>query len=378
MRISLGEGNTPLVRSRWIGQSLGLKELYFKLEQTNPTGSYKDRFAAQLVSLLVAGGHELCLGTSSGNAGAAMAAYSAAAGITCVLCVPENAPAAKLTQIQAYGARLLRVRGMVDSAVTLRALFERLQDIARRSGMPLGVSAFALSPEAMAGIEPLGEELVAQLGAPPGHVFVPVGSGGCLIATWNGLRSAGRSSGHSAGHNTERPAERTEGAPGDRVVSKVYAVQADGNDTLVSAFRAGETQAREVTAQVPPARISGLGVPIDLDATRALQAVRESGGGAYVVEDERVWETQTQLAQREGLYVEPAGAVSVAGLCHAVQDGRIAPHERVVCLLTGHGFKDGDAARRMADRRGTSGGDDLTISPEELDEALLKRLSDRA
>src|SRR5688572_20981649 len=137
--IALGSGNTPLVRSGWIGPTLGLHHLYFKLEQTNPTGSYKDRFAARLVSLLVAGGHRLCLGTSSGNAGAAMAAFSAAARIRCVLCVPEHAPAAKLTQIQAYGAHLLRVPGMVDSPATLRALFDRLQDIASRRGMPLGV-----------------------------------------------------------------------------------------------------------------------------------------------------------------------------------------------------------------------------------------------
>src|SRR5687768_11379646 len=113
--ISLGEGNTPLVPSRWIGPRFGLRRLYFKLEQTNPTGSYKDRFAARLVSLLRAGGHTLCLGTSSGNAGAAMAAYSAAAGIACILCVPDDAPEAKLTQIRAYGAHVVRVRGMMDS-----------------------------------------------------------------------------------------------------------------------------------------------------------------------------------------------------------------------------------------------------------------------
>src|SRR5687767_10728178 len=181
--ITLGAGDTPLVRSRWIGPTLGLKQLYFKLEQTNPTGSYKDRFAARLVSLLVAGGHTLCLGTSSGNAGAAMAAYSASAGISCVLCVPEDAPEAKLTQILAYGARLLRVRGMVGSTAALRGVFDRLRTIAAARRMPLGVSAYALSPDAMAGIEPLGHELVADLAVAPDRVFAPVGGGGLLVAT---------------------------------------------------------------------------------------------------------------------------------------------------------------------------------------------------
>src|SRR5687767_2878542 len=188
--ITLGAGDTPLVRSRWIGPTLGLKQLYFKLEQTNPTGSYKDRFAARLVSLLVTGGHPLCLGTSSGNAGAAMAAYSAAAGIACVLCVPDDAPPAKLTQILAYGARLLRVRGMVDSVATLRGVFSRLQAIAIARHMPLGISAYVLSPDAMAGIEPIGQELAAGLGAAPDRVFIPVGGGGLLVATSRGLASA--------------------------------------------------------------------------------------------------------------------------------------------------------------------------------------------
>src|SRR5687767_3253297 len=187
--VSLGEGRTPLVRSRWIGPALGLDHLYFKLEQTNPTGSYKDRFASRLVSLLVAGGHSLCLGTSSGNAGAAMAAYSAAAGVDCVLCVPDNAPPAKLTQILAHGARLVRVRGMVESIAALRTVLDRLSLVAAARRMPLGVSAYALSPHAMAGIEPLGRELVTALGVAPDRVFVPVGGGGLLVATWRGLES---------------------------------------------------------------------------------------------------------------------------------------------------------------------------------------------
>ena len=340
--VTLGEGNTPLVRSR-IGPTLGLDHLYFKLEQTNPTGSYKDRFAARLISLLVAGGHPLCLGTSSGNAGAAMAAYSAAAGIRCVLCVPDDAPPAKLVQILAYGAQLVRVRGMVGSVAALRGVLARLREVASARRMPLGVSAYTLSPDAMQGIDPLGQELIAALGVAPDRVFAPVGGGGLLVATWRGLQET------------------------SRVPTRIHAVQAAGNDTMVSALHAGEECAREVST---PARISGLVVPLDLHATTALHAVRDSGGDGHVVPDERVWEVQAQLARHEGLYVEPAGAVSVAGLRQAAEHGHIRPGERVVCLLTGHGFKDAAAARRLSQGDGQR---DVVVSAEEITAALFER-----
>jgi threonine synthase len=354
--LSLGEGDTPLVRSRWIGPHLGLSNLYFKLEQTNPTGSYKDRFASRLVSLVVDGGHPFCLATSSGNSGAAVAAFSAAAGLPCLVCVPVEAPAAKLTQIEAYGARLIRVRGMLDSASALRGLLERLSALTRRRGMPLGTSAYALSPAAMRGIEPLSAELTADLGGPPDRVFAPVGGGGLLTAIWRGFGS------------THAPTRTPTPASGPRL----HAVQPDTNDTLVSALRAGDARAREVTTIT---RISGLGVQMDLDATTALEAVRESGGGGHAVDEEHIWEVQSLLARREGLYVEPAGATSVAGLWRAAEAGEVQSADRIVCLLTGHGFKDDAAARRLA---AAGGGGGAVVGPDQIDDALLERLAGRA
>ncbi|MBI3971419.1 MAG: pyridoxal-phosphate dependent enzyme [Chloroflexi bacterium] len=368
--LTLGEGNTPLVRSRWIGSRLGLDNVYFKLEQTNPTGSYKDRFAARLISLLLAGGHQLCLAMSSGNTGAAVAAYAAAAGIPCVLCVPEDAPEAKLVQIRAYGARLLRVRGMVASPRALRATTERLARFAARHALPLGVSAYALSPEAMAGIEPMSAEIARDLGAVPDRVFCPVGGGGLLVATWRGFGGTGDGVVAAlAGNNGAAGEDAGSGAL--RSGPRIHAVQPALNDTLVSALRAGAAVAREVVSE-QVTRISGLGVPLDLDATAALQAVRASGGDGHLVEDERIWEMQALLARREGLYVEPAGAASVAGLWQAAQEGTIIGRaERIVCLLTGHGLKDEAAARRMAGGAGDLGD---VVSPEEIDERLLARL----
>ncbi|HEV2121978.1 MAG TPA: pyridoxal-phosphate dependent enzyme [Chloroflexota bacterium] len=350
VRVTLGEGNTPLVRSRWIGPHLGLDDLYFKLEQTNPTGSYKDRFAAELVSRLALQGHRVCLGTSSGNTGAALAAYAAAAGVACVLCVPADAPEAKLTQIRAYGARIVRVTGMVASPQALRQTLSRLSAIARQRGLPLGISAYALAPEGMAGVEPLSAEIVAALGVAPDHVYCPVGGGGLLTATWRGFLAISASSGSPIDERAALP--------------RLHAVQSDANDTVVSALDAGERRAREVSTVT---RISGLGVPVDLDATASLEATRESGGRGYLVDDELVWQIQSLLARHEGLYVEPAGAVSVAGLWHAARQGHVRSGETAVCLLTGHGFKDEAAAQRLAQIKGP----DLILEPSDLDETLL-------
>ena len=111
MRVTLGEGQTPLVRSRHLGPSNGVTELYFKVEGSNPTGSYKDRFAAAAVAHMLAQGKRHCIATSSGNTGAALAAYCAAAGIACDIAAVETAPEEKLRQMMAYGARVYKVRG---------------------------------------------------------------------------------------------------------------------------------------------------------------------------------------------------------------------------------------------------------------------------
>src|SRR5690606_22501691 len=122
-RISLGEGGTPLVLSRRIGPGAGLSRLFFKLESVNPTGSYKDRFAASAVSWMLERGVRECLATSSGNSGAALAAACAAAGIRCRLAIVETAPPAKLRQMLAYGAELFRVRGFGIDPETTRRTF---------------------------------------------------------------------------------------------------------------------------------------------------------------------------------------------------------------------------------------------------------------
>lgn len=348
--LTLGEGRTPLIRSRWLGPRLGVRDLRFKLEHLNPSGSYKDRFAARFVGNHLAAGYPFVLATSSGNTGAALATYAAAAGLPCIVCVPVEAPEAKLAQIRAHGAVVVRVRGMLDTPDAVRALIDRLSEVCATMGMPLGTSAYEIAPEAMAGIEPLGAEIVAE-GAPD-RIFAPVGGGGLVVATWRGARDASA---------TTMP-------------PRIHAVQPAGNDTVVTAFRAGHGHARTLDPGEAGTNVSGLAVPIDLDATRALHAVRDSGGNGHLVADEAAWEAQATLARHEGLFVEPAGATSVAGLMAAVAAGEVGPDDRVTCILTGSGFKDGAAVARMASRVPEAPG---SFAPQDLGRAFFEDLIGR-
>ena len=234
--LTLGEGHTPLIRSRWLGPRLGVRDLRFKLEHLNPSGSYKDRFAARFVGNHLAAGYPFVLATSSGNTGAALATYAAAAGLPCIVCVPVEAPEAKLAQIRAHGAVVVRVRGMLDTPDAVRALIDRLSEVCATMGMPLGTSAYEIAPEAMAGIEPLGAEIVAE-GAPD-RIFAPVGGGGLVVATWRGARDASAT----------------------RMPPRIHAVQPAGNDTVVTAFRAGHDRARTLGPGEAGTNVSGLAV----------------------------------------------------------------------------------------------------------------------
>jgi threonine synthase len=317
--VSLGEGNTPCVPSRRIGPAAGLRRLWFKLETGNPTGSYKDRFAAAAVSGMVARGVGDCWATSSGNTGAALAAYCAAAGIRCRIAVVETAPAEKLFQMRAYGAEVFRVRGFgVDAGVTDR-VFARLREVGQAPGASLQISAYAWSPEGMRGVESLAEELPGQVPGGPDAVFCPAGGGGLALAVCRGS------------------------ARGARTVA-VHCVQPEGNDTIATPLREGAEAARAVACTT---RISGLQVANVIDGHEVVRACRDSGGTGHIVSDDAVWAMQGRLAREEGIFCEPAGAVAVAGAIQAAERGELDADAAVVCVVTGIGFKDASAVVRM-------------------------------
>jgi threonine synthase len=324
-RVTLGEGNTPLVRSRRIGPEAGLKNLYFKLEYVSPTGSYKDRFAASAVSHMVADGRTRCVATSSGNTGSSLAAYCAAAGIECLIAIVEGAPEGKLRQMLAYGATLYQIEGFgIDPTITANAM-KVVRQLGSRPGSQPQVSSYLFSPKGMSGVQTLSYELNEQLGPTIDHVFCPAGGGGMALAVARGFAELGR-------HNASCLSPRVE------------VVQPVGNDTIATALRNGADAAREVRCTT---KISGLQVPNVLDGTLALQACRASGGSGHTVSDEAIWQTQVRLARDEGVFSEPAAATALAGAIQAARERRIAPEATVVCFITGSGFKDPASVERM-------------------------------
>lgn len=314
-QLSLGEGETPLIRSRSIGVAVGLPNLFFKLETVNPSGSYKDRFAAAAVSHMQTAGLKTCIATSSGNTGAALAAYCAAAGIRCRIAVVETAPGAKLAQMMAYGAEIFRVRGFGTDPKTTEQAFAKLDELGGRPGHALQISAYKYSPLGMSGVESIGFELAGQAD----HVFCPAGGGGLTLGVALGFSKAGH-----------------KGA--------VHCVQPAGNDTIASALRAGAEQANAVDCT---SLISGLQVASVIDGDEVIRECRPTGGTGHAVSDETVWVWQKRLAREEGVFCEPAGAVALAGAMQAFDNGEIRRDDRVVCLVTGSGFKDADSIDRM-------------------------------
>lgn len=324
-RITLGEGGTPLVKSRRIGPAAGLRNLYFKLELASPTGSYKDRFAAAAISHMVATGKKRCVATSSGNTGAALAAYCAAAGIECLIGAVETAPESKLQQMLVYGAKVFRIRGLgLDPAITAGSM-KAMEKLAAQPSTAVQISAYRYSPSGMSGVKTLCYELAEHFGSKLDHVFCPAGGGGMALAVARGFADVVR-----LGQVPRSP--------------RVEVVQPEGNDTISTPLRTGAKEAREV---VCTSKVSGLQVPNVIDGTPAILECRASGGTGHLVPDEEVWATQARLAREEGVFCEPAAATALAGALRAARNGEIKPHATVVCFVTGSGFKDPPSIARM-------------------------------
>jgi len=323
--VTMGEGNTPLIRSQRIGPELGLDNLWFKYEGANPTGSYKDRFAAAAVTHLKLAGKQACLGTSSGNTGAALAAYCARAGMRCYLAIVEGAPEGKLRQMRAYGAELFRVKNFGASPDVNDEVMNGLGGLARELGAGYEISAFALSPRGMAGVQTISFEIAESFPDEAFSIFSPSGGGGLTLAVARGVERFGAK-------------------------GRVHCVQPAGNDTIATALREGKSKAVAVDSTTA---ISGLQVGGVLDGDQVIETCRRLGGHGYAVEDEAVWAWQKRLARDEGIFCEPAGAVALTGLTQAIARGEVTRDENIVCLVTGIGFKDERSLYRMTGEAGT-------------------------
>ena len=325
-KLSLGEGNTPLIRSRQLGPRLGLKNLYFKLEMVSPSGSYKDRFAAAAVTDLLQKAKHFCFATSSGNTGASLAAYCAASNIKCFLAIVETAPVGKIQQMQVYGADIIIIKDFGKDFNVSERVMKELEALAGEYHSPVQISSYAYSPIGMTGVQTIAYEIAeSPLSISNLHVFSPAGGGGLSLALTKGFK------------------RWKETFPNFKI-PPVHCVQPVGNNTIAGQLRNGSMKAKRIEKSTTT--ISGLQVPNILDGDELIELCREFGGKGYVVTDKLIYTCQRQMAIEEGIFCEPAGAVALAGLRKALDDQEINKKDHIVCLVTGHGFKDPVSAKR--------------------------------
>jgi len=314
--VSLGEGGTPLIRARNLAEEIGLADLYLKNESINPTGSFKDRGAAVAVTRALADGTRGVLTASTGNAAAAVAAYCASQRIPCLVLLNSGSPVGKLRQALAYGACCIQVEGLFERESG--ALIALLTDLSKRLELSLAFFWAPVNPYLIEGMKTIAYETVAQLGGQaPDVVVCPVGGGDGLAGQWRGYQELQR-----AGIIDRLP--------------RMIGVQSRGAAPLVLSFQKGVDR----VLHIEEAHTVASGLQVTFSGDHALRAIRDSGGVAMAVDDDVILRHQRLLARLEGVWTEPSGAIGVAAVSALLQAGLIDSEERIVCVLTGAGFKD--------------------------------------
>jgi len=310
-RVSLGEGWTPLVRRYWRGV-----EVHFKLESQMPTGSFKDRGTAVMLNHLIEVGVGPIHEDSSGNAGASIATYAAAAGIPCRVYVPAAAPRAKLVQIAAAGAEVRPVSGT-------------RQDVTEAALVATGESFYAShnwQPFFIEGTKTLAFEVWEQLGfRVPDNILVPTGYGSNILGLERGFDELEKS-----GEIGARP--------------RLFAVQAANCAAFAAAWVVGAD--RFVPFAAEPTVADGIATPRPIRIAEVLAALRHSRGGVVAVSEEEIAAALGTLGQI-GLFVEPTAATAGAALTQLLSDRTITADQMTVVVLTGHGLKATDRIREL-------------------------------
>ena len=332
--ISLGEGNTPLIRLENIPGEIGRDvELYVKYEGLNPTCSFKDRGMSMAVTRAVEEGCRAVLCASTGNTSASAAAYAARAGIAAFVIIPEGKIAlGKLAQAMIHGAVVIQIRGNFDDGMRL------VKEVADHAPVTIVNS---INPYRLQGQKTAAFEIVDELGRAPDYHCLPVGNAGNITAHWigyceyshqgDGVVTAACKYCAGACHYAGR------GVTGTRPVMVGY--QASG----AAPFMRGEMVDHPETV----ATAIRIGHPQSWDS--AWKVREESGGWFDECSDEEILAAQKLLTSREGIFCEPASATSIAGALRDIRSGRIPEGSSVVCTLTGHGLKDPDTAIKQCE-----------------------------
>jgi len=308
--VSLGEGNTPLLRAPRLGERLGLRDLWIKDEAPNPTGSFKARGLAAAVTRAVRAGATQFVLPTAGNAGVAAAAYAARAGARVRVYAPRSTPMPLLAQMAAYGADVVTIHGHIGDCGKLARQFAA-------DTMAMDLSTLR-EPYRIEGKKTLGLEIAEQLGwRLPGAIVYPAGGGTGLIGMWKAFR------------------ELIDAGWVQAPMPKLFAVQSTGCAPVVKAFEEGKTR----TEPWPDAWTiaSGLRVPGPFGGPLMLKAIKETRGGALAVTDDALAEGARLMSTLEGVDACPEGGAAVSAAQELARRGTIGTDEQVIVFNTGAG-----------------------------------------
>jgi len=309
-RPALSIGGTPLYTVNRLRTYLGLRDLWLKDDSHNPSASLKDR--ASIIAVMRAEGKTVAC-ASTGNAASSLAVQAAAVGLPCYIFVPHNAPRAKIVQLLMCGAIVFAVKGSYDDA------FDLCIEACNTFGWynrNTGYNPYLVEGKKTVGLE-IAEQLDWQI---PDSVLVPTGDGCIISGVYRGFEDLYRLG------MIER-------------IPRMIAVQAEGSPAIVRALE-GDGIVRPFPAQTVA---DGISVGLPRNGAMAVKVIRESGGFGITISDEEILAAEKELARLTGVFAEPSGAASYAGLLRLLSEGRIERDERVVMLVTGSGLKSIDA-----------------------------------
>ena len=308
----LGESQTPLLSSKALSKKLGLANLFFKDETRNPTGSFKDRGICVSVGMALKMKSKGIMTVSSGNAAASLSTYAAACQLPCLVLVDSDASPNKLEQIIYMGAKCIKIDGIFDRGV--KPLAKTIIEVSQSLGYWCAFSWAPLNPYSVEGTKTIAYECAC---IKPDVVICPVAGGDNLAGQWKGYREL-----YEAAVLKEMP--------------RMIGVQPRGSSPLVLAY----SRRDKCVSPIAKANTIVSGLKTTFSGDHALKAIYESGGCAIEIEDEEILKYKKLLAKLEGIWVETSSAITVAALPMLLESGMINPEERILCVLTGAGYKE--------------------------------------
>ncbi|MBN1177336.1 MAG: threonine synthase [Dehalococcoidales bacterium] len=308
---TIGEGDTPLVRCDKLAEKYGCKEVHFKLEGCHPTGSFKDRGMVMAVANAVENGSKAIICASTGNTSASAAAFAAFCGLECIIVIPRgNIAMGKLAQAVVHGAKIVAIDGNFDRALKIVLALTEKHPVTLVN---------SLNPYRVEGQKTAAFEIIDVLGDAPDYLFLPVGNAGNITAYWKGFKEY-----YEAGKAVKKP--------------KMYGFQAEGAAPIVRGYPIDEPETIATAIRI--------GNPASWKKAEA--ARDESGGIIDMVSDEEILAAQKIMASEAGVFGEPASAAPLAGLIKLRAQGRDFSKDVIVCVVTGSGLKDTEAALKNA------------------------------